>query len=127
MPDTLPGFLMLAGLLLFVVSLYTKPIEVKETKLPTLNYKARRTVRYLGIAFMLSSAGLYAGGLFGMYSVQRDLQLMARPPATFCVTKTMSCRLPYGAGEVGDPCSCITPGGPVPGLGSEHAQSTVGR
>lgn len=60
MPKTLPGFLMVAGLLMFVGSLFIGKLKYKGIELPALPKGARITIRILGIIFMIASALLYA-------------------------------------------------------------------
>ena len=59
MPTTLPGFLLVAGTLMFVLSLFDKPIEVKEFKLPTMNSRSRMALRVIGCIFLILSAYIY--------------------------------------------------------------------
>lgn len=59
MPSTMPGFLLLSGLLMFLASLFNKPIKYKEVELPVLSARNRGIVRWLGAAFMVVSFLLY--------------------------------------------------------------------
>jgi len=59
MPTTVAGFLLLAGLMLFILSLLYGAVEYKDIKLPSLKPGGRLTVRVLGICFMLGSVVLY--------------------------------------------------------------------
>ncbi len=78
MPTTLPGFLLFAGLLMFLISLLDGPLTYKDMKLPSLNHRARLWVRVLGIAFMVISAGLYCLVMLGELE---SVKLAPPPPA----------------------------------------------
>lgn len=58
MPKTLPGFLMLAGLALFVLSYLRDGVRTKWVTL-RLDSKRRRTFRILGVVLILASAAIY--------------------------------------------------------------------
>ena len=60
MPKTLQGFLMLAGVVLFVGSLFVGSVKYKDTELPASGKRARLAIRISGILFMVASALLYA-------------------------------------------------------------------
>lgn len=59
MPETLPGFLIVAGTILFVGSLFRGSLEFKSIKLPKLEDRARMVMMALGITFMITSVVLY--------------------------------------------------------------------
>jgi hypothetical protein len=59
MPKTLPGFLLLAGTLLLLLGLFSKPLKVKEITIPNLGKSGRIIVAILGVAFLGISAFLY--------------------------------------------------------------------
>jgi hypothetical protein len=63
MPSTLPGFLLLAGILMFLLSLFRGSVKIKDTALPALSKRNRWIVRMLGLAFMLASFMLYGFGV----------------------------------------------------------------
>jgi hypothetical protein len=71
---------MLTGIILFVGSLFTKKFEYKDAKLPALSNRARKVIRYVGIAFILLSASLYGAGLTGLLSVRDDLPMFLNWP-----------------------------------------------
>lgn len=59
MPNTLPGFLIAAGLVLFVFSLFDGAITIKGASLPSLNRKGRITLMVFGPILMLIGGGIY--------------------------------------------------------------------
>lgn len=59
MPSTLPGFLVFAGLLMFLASLFTGPLKFRGVEIESLRSEARKTLKILGIAFMLSGFIMY--------------------------------------------------------------------
>ena len=59
MPDTLPGFLIVAGLVLFVFSLFEGAFTIKGANLPSLNKKGRYTLMLLGPILMIIGGYVY--------------------------------------------------------------------
>ena len=57
---TLQGFFVVAGLVLFVFSLFSGPIEGKVTKLPGLDATGRMVLRVLGTILFVAGLVLYA-------------------------------------------------------------------
>ncbi len=79
MPVTLPGFLIAAGLTLFVGSLFRGPVDVLGVKLPALSDQARMTLRVLGIVLIVVSAVLFYFGITPCYLMDLDDHPMAPP------------------------------------------------
>jgi hypothetical protein len=59
MPSTLPGFLLAAGLAMFLFSLFKDPIEVKGIRLPTPGKAGQIVIGILGVLFMCLGGYLY--------------------------------------------------------------------
>ena len=64
MPSTLPGFLAVAGTLMFVASLFTGPLKFWIFEIERISLKARKILKILGIAFMLSGFSMYGYFIF---------------------------------------------------------------
>jgi hypothetical protein len=60
LPDTLPGFLLLAGVLMYFVSMFRGGLEVGKMKIPKVNRKARRNLKWSGISLFFLGVVLYA-------------------------------------------------------------------
>ena len=59
MPDTLPGFLLLSGLLMFLFSLFKGSIKYKDINIPSASTTTRVIIGALGIIFMCLSGAIY--------------------------------------------------------------------
>ena len=59
MPSTMPGFLLLSGLLMFLASLFGGRIKFKDIELSALSTRNRIIVGTLGAAFMVTSFVFY--------------------------------------------------------------------
>jgi len=59
MPDTLPGFLLLSGLLMFLFSLFKGSIKYKDINIPSASTTTRLLIGGLGIIFMCLSGAIY--------------------------------------------------------------------
>ncbi len=79
MPETLPGFLMVAGLTSFVVGLFRGPVEFGPVKLPDQSDRSRMTLRVLGIVSMGASAVLYFFDILPWLLMASDNHPMAPP------------------------------------------------
>jgi hypothetical protein len=79
MPKTLPGFLLLAGLVLVVVSCVRGRIEVAKVKVEPLDGQARWIFRLLGIIMMLLSAWLYITYASALTHEQKPLLMEKQP------------------------------------------------
>lgn len=62
MTDTLPGFLLVAGLILFVSSLFAGGVRYKDIHLPALSTGSRWLIRVLGIVLFFGGSYLYWSG-----------------------------------------------------------------
>ena len=60
MPSTLPGFLLLAGLLMFLFALLAGSIKIRDASIAP-NMGIRSIIGTLGVVFMLGSVYLYFG------------------------------------------------------------------
>ncbi len=76
MPTTLPGFLLVAGTLMVVLSLFDRPVEIKEFKLPTSNSSSRMALRVIGCMFLILSAYIYYPYVSGQLHDGKDLPPM---------------------------------------------------
>ncbi len=63
MPSTMPGFLLLSGLLMFLISLFGGGIKFKDLELPTLSKRNRKILCTLGVIFMGVSFLIYGSGV----------------------------------------------------------------
>jgi hypothetical protein len=63
MPSTMPGFLLLSGLLMFLVSLFGGGIKFKGVEIPTLSKRNRKILCTLGVVFMVVSFLIYGSGV----------------------------------------------------------------
>jgi hypothetical protein len=59
MPTTVPGFLLMAGTAMILLSCVGGGLEIKELKLPELSRLSRSLIAVLGIIFLGASALLY--------------------------------------------------------------------
>ncbi|WP_148043088.1 hypothetical protein [Methylocystis hirsuta] len=59
MPKTLPGFLLMAGTLMIIFSLFKGNIELKGFKIQNMDAFGRNTLRIMGIIFIGISAYIY--------------------------------------------------------------------
>ena len=63
MPSTMPGFLLLSGLLMFLASLFGGKLKFKDIELPKLSKRNRLIIGTLGVVFMVVSFVLYSLGV----------------------------------------------------------------
>ncbi|MEW8440376.1 MAG: hypothetical protein AB2689_19685 [Candidatus Thiodiazotropha taylori] len=70
MPETFPGFLVIAGLILFVFSLFSDPIRFMENEIPVLERSKRITLAVIGILLFAAGSTLYAFGVIPPFALQ---------------------------------------------------------
>ena len=63
MPTTVPGFLLVSGLLMLLLGLFGGGIKFKDVAVPAMSKRSRLIVAVLGIAFMVASFLLYNSGV----------------------------------------------------------------
>lgn len=71
MPKTMPGFLLLAGVIMFVLSLIGGRIKAKDVSIPFIGNRSRWVLGSVGMLFIVYSLYIYATHTF--------LQPLARP------------------------------------------------
>jgi len=59
LPKTMPGFLLLAGVIMFVFSLFSGKIKAKDLELPALSKPSRWALGCVGAVFILLSFWFY--------------------------------------------------------------------
>ena len=66
MPDTLPGLLILAGIVIFVISHFGGSVSVKEVTIPGLKPRARKSLRTFAMILMATGFGIFSLVLAGI-------------------------------------------------------------
>lgn len=85
MPKTLPGFLVFAGLVLFVISFFSGAITSKDLKLKLPGPDAREVLRWVGVVLFFGGIGLfgYYEGWFANLFSPGDSPPLRREPVPF--------------------------------------------
>lgn len=86
-PTTLPGFLVFAGLALFVISFFSGTISIKDLKLRLPSPDSREVLRWVGVILFCGGIGLFAyyegwfsGASGGSHSPARKAPVMQKQP-----------------------------------------------
>lgn len=70
MPETMPGFLLIAGTVLFVLSFFKGPLKIMQIEIPGLSRSGQITLRVLGIIFLIIAGYYYYQHAKGGYSLE---------------------------------------------------------
>jgi len=84
LPKTMPGFLLLAGVIMFVFSLFSGKIRAKDLELPALSKLSRWALGCVGAVFILLSFWFY------LHSGTKNLGLQPLRPVSKDPTSTGS-------------------------------------